>query len=78
MSEHASEFRDWQLHPTTQGFAEDTRLRAANALAVLLGTARGSSDPKVTKAVQLFDTLSDLHRTLTEKAREEDEADPTE
>jgi hypothetical protein len=67
-------FKDWQDNPGTRWFAEKVREDVARALENALGMGRNSTDPRVTKAVQYFDTLNDLLKTLTEKAKE-DEAD---
>ena len=72
MNPHDPGYGEWQGHPYTQAFAASVAHDAGNALKVLLGFARNSTDPKVTKAVQLLDTLTDLHKTLTEKAREDE------
>lgn len=67
-------FRDWQDNPMTQWVALQVRGDLARALENALGVGRHSTDPHVTKAVQYFDTLNELLKTLTEKAKE-DEAD---
>lgn len=67
-------FRDWQDNPMTQWVARNVQGDLAKALDSLLGIGRHSSDPNVTRAVQYFDTLNELVKTLTEKAKE-DEAD---
>lgn len=72
---HSPDFAEWLGNPGTQAFAQGVRGDVERAMAVLMGVCALSSDPKVTSAWRYFDTMSRLHTTLTEKPREDDEAE---
>lgn len=69
---------EWQSHAGTQWFVQNLQIEAAGALLALIGSARYSTDPKVTAAVTYYDTLNKTLKTLTIKPQErgDDEDQP--
>jgi hypothetical protein len=65
-------FEQWVGHPVTQFIVANLKEEQKAAVTNLLGAARLSSDPRVTKAVQYYDTLNKVVLTLTEKRKEEE------
>lgn len=65
-------FEQWAGHPVTQFVIANLREEQKKAGIDLLGAARNSSDPRVTKAVQYYDTLNKVVMTLTEKRKDEE------